>query len=82
MMSEEFKRRLALLDPQDALWTGIRQLLAANVTLEQQALCAPGLGSEEAHRGRGRLGMLLDLQQQLDDAVQVARREAQRPSGP
>lgn len=73
-MTPEFQRRLATLDPQDALWRGFQELLASNVAIEQGALCAPGLSSEEAHRGRGRLGMLLDLQNQLDEALALARR--------
>lgn len=74
-MTEEFKRRLALLEPQDALWCGIRKLLDDNAAIESAALCGPNIGDEEAHRLRGRLSMLLDLQQQLSEAVELARQE-------
>jgi hypothetical protein len=79
-VTPEFQRRLALLDPQDALWVGVRRLLADNAAIETEALCRPNLGDEEAHRQRGRLSMLLDLQQQLDDAVAMARKEGASPS--
>lgn len=78
-MNADFKRRLALLDPQDALWIGIRRLLADNVAIETEALCRPNLGNEEAHRQRGRLSMLLDLQQQLDEAVKLAGQDGASP---
>jgi hypothetical protein len=78
-MTTEFKRRLALLDPQDALWNGVKQLLTENAAIETEALCRAGIGDEEAHRLRGRLSMLLDLQGQLDDAVKLARQEAASP---
>jgi hypothetical protein len=78
-VNAEFKRRMALLDPQDALWKGIQSLLADNVVIETEAVCRPNLGDEEAHRQRGRLSMLLDLQQQLDEAAAMSRHDAASP---
>jgi hypothetical protein len=78
-VNAEFKRRLALLDPQDALWKGIQSLLADNVAIETEAVCRAHLGDEEAHRQRGRLSMLLDLQQQLDEAVKLAGQDGASP---
>ncbi len=62
----EFKRLLQALPPGAPLWTQLLALLDAYVLSESVGLASPGLDDAEAHRFRGRIGMLLDLKAELD----------------
>ena len=66
---EQFKARLQTIMPTDPLWAGLMWYLDELHKIEQRSLCQPAIGDEEAHRGRGRLGMLIDLRDQLDDLM-------------
>lgn len=68
MTREAFKAALAAM-PSDTLpvWRGVLALIDESAIIEQDAICAPNLSDAEAHRGRGRLGALRDLRQQLND---------------
>ena len=66
---QQFQARLQTITPTDPLWMGLLWYLDACRDIEQRSLCQPAIGDEEAHRGRGRLGMLIDLRDQLDDIM-------------
>jgi hypothetical protein len=63
---ERLKARIGLLAADDPLWPMLLAWLEANIKTETHALAPPGIGDEEAHRSRGRVGMLLDLEAQLN----------------
>lgn len=75
---EQFLLRMRTITAEDPLWAMFGWLLDANVSDEQTALCQPNIGDEAAHRQRGRLSMLLDLQAQLSGA----QAEANKPGDP
>lgn len=62
---EQWKQRVAALPHDDPLWPGLLALLDQFILSETQAGSTPGLTSEEAHRFRGRIGMLLDLREEF-----------------
>lgn len=64
-------RGLALDDP---LWPQLRALLRANVWTELDALASPGLDDAETHRLRGRVGMLMDFEKELEEVWDTAHR--------
>lgn len=66
---EQFKARLQTITPADPLWAGLMYYLDELHKTEERSLCLPAIGDGEAHRGRGRLGMLIDLRDQLDDLM-------------
>lgn len=59
------KDRVGLLASDDPLWPMLRALLKANLLIETEAVAKSGIDDAEAHRSRGRVGMLLDLDAQL-----------------
>lgn len=59
-------------DRNDPMWQGLIALIDVNIEIEQSALCGAHMADSEAHRGRGRLGMLLDLKEQFDDLLRQA----------
>ena len=74
--------RLKTLSEDDPLWVGLLWLLQANVESETQSLCAPVIGDEQAHRGRGRISALLDLREQLVSAWDEAHQPEAPPGKP
>jgi hypothetical protein len=70
---EIWSARLAGFPEGDPFWNGLLALLDQYVISELAASVTPGLSSDEAHRFRGRLGMLLDLRHDLVQAMQAAR---------
>lgn len=67
-------RLQTITDPKDPLWAGLQELMQSNIEIETENVCAPGISDAEAHRGRGRLGMLLDLREQLNDLIAEAHK--------
>lgn len=63
---QRLQARVGLLAADDPLWPMLKALARANVEIETEILCRAGISSDEAHRGRGRVGMLLDLEAQLN----------------
>lgn len=63
---ERLLGRVSLLAKDDPLWPMLRALLRSNLLIETEAVARPNIGDEEAHRARGRVGMLLDLEAQLE----------------
>ena len=59
------KARLEALPPDDPLWPQLLELLDAYLLTEAGMSVTPGLDDGEAHRFRGRVGMLLDLRADL-----------------
>jgi len=47
------------------LWTGLLGLLETNLQIEQISICAPNIPDSEVHRARGRMGILLELREEL-----------------
>lgn len=70
-----FREQLAVTQPTDPLWAGVLGLLDANLRVELNPVATPGLSSEEAHRFRGRIGMLLDLKAEMEKLHREARAE-------
>jgi hypothetical protein len=66
---------LAVLGPTAPVWRGLHWLLETNIATEQVAVCREGVSSEEVHRARGRLGMLLEFKGQLDEAMSQALKD-------
>ena len=64
------QNRVAGLAADDPLWPRLLALVKNNVERETDTLCAPAIGDGEAHRARGRVGMLLDLEAQLNQVWQ------------
>ncbi len=62
---EKLHARVSVLAADDALWPMLAALLRSNLKIETEAVARAGIGDEEAHRARGRVGMLLDLEAQL-----------------
>lgn len=73
---ERLKARVGGLAKDDPLWPLLLALLRSNQTIEIATLAAPRVEDGEAHRGRGRVGMLLDLEAQLNE-VWVASHQAE-----
>jgi hypothetical protein len=73
---ETLKARVGLLAADDPLWPMLRALLRANLQSEVEAISRPAIGDEEAHRSRGRVGMILDLQIQLDQVWEDAHKDS------
>lgn len=69
------KRRVAQLAGDDPLWADLIALIDCNISTETRVSVSAAMGNEEAHRFRGRIGMLLDLRQQLADLPAQARAE-------
>ncbi len=69
------KRRLAVMPAEDDLWPRLLALLDAYVVSETKPLAGAGLDDAEAHRLRGRVGMLLDLKGDLENVRREAVRE-------
>jgi hypothetical protein len=67
------RERLAFTPPQDPLWAGVIGLIDANIRAEMEPALSAGLSTEEAHRFRGRLGMLLDLKRELLRLAETAK---------
>jgi len=70
----EFLKRLASVREADPLWEMFIWVIESNKEAEMEILGAPNIGDEGAHRQRGRLSMLLDLQEQLEVALEESRR--------
>ena len=64
---ERLKARVGMLAQDDPLWPMLTALIRRNLATETEAVSRPGIGDEEAHRARGRVGMLLDIEGQLVD---------------
>jgi len=62
---ERLQARVGLLAADDPLWPMLTALVRQNLAVETEAVARPGIGDEEAHRARGRVGMLLDFEAQL-----------------
>lgn len=62
---ERFKARVGLLAQDDPLWPMLRAWLRANLEIETEAVAKPDVKDGEAHRARGRVGMVLDMEAQL-----------------
>ena len=60
------------LTPQSPLRIGLIALLDDGIAQEQDAVCAARVSDSEVHRGRGRLGMLLELNANLIDLMNQA----------
>lgn len=58
--------RAGLLSQDDPLWPMLLALVQSNVKIETEQLARSGIGDEEAHRARGRVGMLLEMEAQLN----------------
>jgi hypothetical protein len=68
LVAHDLKRleaRVGLLPGDDPLWPMLKALLRANLEIETEAVAKAGIGDEEAHRARGRVGMLLDMEEQI-----------------
>lgn len=82
---QRLKEQLAVTRPEDPLLAGFLGLIDANVRAELPPSTVPGLPNEEAHRFRGRIGMLLDLKADLEklhrECVAQPPRATVRPSG-
>lgn len=63
--NEKFKQRLRGMAQDDPLWPQLIALMEAFSRTETGPLVAPGLDDAEAHRLRGRVGMCLDLRDEL-----------------
>lgn len=62
---QRLEARVGLLAQDDPLWPMLIALVQQNLALETAAVARAAIGDEEAHRARGRVGMCLDLEQQL-----------------
>lgn len=60
------------LAPSSQLRAGLIALLDDGIAQEQAAVCAARVSDSEVHRGRGRLGMLLELRDALIDLMNQA----------
>jgi hypothetical protein len=72
---ERLKARVGALAQDDPLWPMLIGLVRKNLQTETEAVSAPGIGDEEAHRARGRVGMLLDIETQLKEVWAASHRE-------
>ena len=63
---EKLLARVGVLASDDPLWPMLTALVRRNLETETEAVARAGIGDEEAHRARGRVGMLLDIEQQLN----------------
>lgn len=71
-MKELLLRRLQVLPPDDPLWDALLWLCRSNLDNEVDSICAPGMSDSDAHRSRGRISALRDLEEQLKEARQAA----------
>ena len=62
---ERLSARVGALAKDDPLWPMLLALLRENLKTEIDAVAKPDIEDAEAHRSRGRLGMLLDLESQF-----------------
>lgn len=62
---EKFKARLRGLAVDDPLWPMLLALVDEHVRDAVEACVLPGLPGDEAHRLRGRVGMMLDFRDSL-----------------
>ena len=62
---EKLVARASFLPADDPLWLMLIALVRANLAIETEAVAKAGIDDAEAHRARGRVGMLLDLETQL-----------------
>ena len=69
---EQLKARVGLLAQDDKLWPMLLALVRSNLATETEAVARPDIGDEEAHRARGRVGMLLDLDAQLKQVWEIS----------
>lgn len=60
------------LAPSSPLRAGLVALLDDGIAQEQEAVCTARVSDSEVHRGRGRLGMLLELRGVLIDLMNQA----------
>jgi hypothetical protein len=75
---ERLKERVALLGPEDPLFPLLGDLLNEFAIVEVEAGCKAQIGDEEAHRCRGRLGMCVELQQELEKLWRESRKPLDR----
>ena len=73
--SLKLNARVGLIAADDPLWPLLLGLVKANVDVETQAAARPGTSTEEAHRGLGRVGMLLDFEAQLKQVWEASHKE-------
>jgi hypothetical protein len=73
---ERLKARVGLLAKDDPLWPMLSALVRANLKIETEAVAKAGIGDEEAHRARGRVGMLLDIEEQLQQVWETSHKAA------
>jgi hypothetical protein len=73
---ERLQARAGLLAQDDPLWPMLGALVQANVQIETELLCRADIGDEEAHRARGRVGMLLEMEAQLNTVWADSHRAA------
>jgi hypothetical protein len=71
---EKLEARVGVLPLNDPLWPMLIALVNANVRSETEAVARPNIGDEEAHRARGRVGMLLDVETQLSELWEKSHR--------
>jgi hypothetical protein len=62
---QRLEARVGMLAKDDPLWPMLTALVRANLAIETEAVAKAGIDDAEAHRARGRVGMLLDLEAQL-----------------
>jgi len=71
---ERLKARVGLLAQDDPLWPMLTALVRANLTIETEAVAKAGIDDAEAHRARGRVGMLMDFEQQLQQVLEASHK--------
>lgn len=76
------QNRVACLAADDPLWPMLVALLRRNMQTDLEALAPAGIGDEEAHRGRGRIGMILDLEAQFNQLWQDTHRQVEKEEKP
>ena len=70
---EKLKERLALLAIDDPLWPLLLELVDQFIVVELAASVSVALDDSEAHRFRGRIGMLIDMRRDLEELLVAAR---------
>ena len=76
------QNRVACLAADDPLWPMLVALLRRNMQTDLEALAPAGIGDEEAHRGRGRIGMILDLEAQFNQLWADTHRQVEKEEEP
>lgn len=66
--------RLKTIQRDDPLVVGLEWFLRDMERIEIESLCGPRIGDEEAHRGRGRIGALRDVRDQIEQLWQEAHK--------